>query len=71
VHIPVGTKTTTKILLSPEELASTLGISVRTIYNRLSRKSKDKFYIPHIRVGRLVKFHVDDVDEYLRNNRQI
>jgi excisionase family DNA binding protein len=59
-----------KVLLSPEELAELLGISVRSIYNRTAKASKIKFPIPYLRVGKLLRFHVRDVDNFLNNSKQ-
>ena len=55
-----------KQLLSVEETAEILGISVRTIYNKIHRKSTETFPIPCKRIGRLVKFARNDIDKYLR-----
>ncbi|MBU2548375.1 MAG: helix-turn-helix domain-containing protein [Proteobacteria bacterium] len=53
-----------KLLLSVEETAQALGISPRTIRNRVAPKSKNPFPIKARRVGRCVKFHRKDVIEY-------
>ena len=50
-----------KLLLSVEETAAVLGISPRTIYNGVAPKSKRPFPLRPKRVGRLVRFHRDDV----------
>ena len=52
-------------LLSVEELAEYLGISPRTIYNRLGLKGKKRFPIRPKRIGRLVKFDLKDVEKYI------
>jgi excisionase family DNA binding protein len=59
-----------KALLSPKELADLLGISVRSIYNQTAKASKIKFPIPYIRVGKLIRFHVRDVEKFLNNSKQ-
>ena len=52
-------------LLSVEELAEYLGISPRTIYNGVARKSKKRFPIKPKRIGKLVKFDRREVDRYI------
>ena len=58
-----------KILMSVEELAELLGISVRSVYNGTCKNPKNKFPIPAIRVGKLLRFHINDVQEYLEKSR--
>jgi excisionase family DNA binding protein len=58
-------KEITRRLLSVEELAQYLGISPRTIYNQLGRKAKKRFPIKPKRIGRLVKFDLNEVDRYI------
>jgi len=70
MKIPIGFPTNQKILLSPQELAKLLGISVRSIYNKTSKKSDKMFPIPHVKIGKLLRFRVEDVAQYLENNRQ-
>ncbi len=48
----------TKRLLSVEETASYLGISARTIYNRVAPKSKNPFPVRPKRIGKLVRFDI-------------
>lgn len=52
-------------LLTVEEVAGILGISPRTIYNRVHRKSKRLFPIRAKRVGRLLRFDVREVEAYI------
>jgi excisionase family DNA binding protein len=54
-------------LLSVKELSEMLGISPRTIYNRTHRSAKKPFPIKFKRFGKLIKFDVKDVEEYLRS----
>jgi excisionase family DNA binding protein len=56
-----------KRLLSVEETAFYLGISPRTIYNQIGRKAKKKFPIKPKRIGRLVKFDVQDIEAYINS----
>jgi excisionase family DNA binding protein len=51
-----------KRLLSVKELAEYLGLKAQTIYNRLSAGT---FPIKHKRIGRLVKWDIQDVNFYL------
>ena len=58
-------KTLDKKLLSAEETAEYLGISVRTIYNRTGRKSKVKFPVKPKRIGKLLRFDRKEIDDYI------
>lgn len=58
-------KTLDKKLLSAEETAEYLGISVRTIYNRTGRKSKVKFPVKPKRIGKLLRFDRNEIDDYI------
>jgi excisionase family DNA binding protein len=58
-----------KMLLSVEELAELLQISTRTIYNGTAKNPINKFPIPWIRIGKLLRFHINDVQEYLEKRR--
>ncbi|CAB5119463.1 hypothetical protein D3OALGB2SA_2888 [Olavius algarvensis associated proteobacterium Delta 3] len=59
------TEIITQRLLSVKETAAYLEISPRSIYNRLGRKSKNRFPIKPKRVGRLLKFDRQDLDRYI------
>jgi excisionase family DNA binding protein len=52
-----------KIYFSVRETADILGISPRTVYNRIHRGSVRKFIKPH-RFGRKPLFHRDDIKAY-------
>ena len=54
-----------KRLLSAQETAEYLGISLRTLYNRTGRKSKDKFPVQPKKIGRLLKFDIRDLEKYI------
>lgn len=54
-----------KRLLSVEETAQYLGISVRTIYNAIAPKSKKPFPIKPKRIGKLVKFDLRDLEKFI------
>jgi len=52
-------------LLSIEETADFLGISKNTLYEWIVQKR-----IPHLKVGRLVKFRREELDEWLKKRKQ-
>jgi len=54
-----------KRLVSVEEAAAYLGISPKTVYNQIARKSKRRFPVKPKRVGRLVKFDIHDLEAYV------
>jgi len=51
--------------LSIEETADFLGISKNTLYEWIVQKR-----IPHLKVGRLVKFRREELDEWLKKRKQ-
>ena len=55
-------------LFSVEQTAEYFGLSPQTIYNQVSRKSKKKFPIKPIRIGRLVKFDRFEIDKFIEKN---
>ena len=57
--------TPAKRLLSAEETAKYLGISVRTIYNKTGRKAKVKFPVRPKKIGKLLKFDVRELEAYI------
>ena len=52
-------------MLSIEETADFLGISKNTLYEWIVQKR-----IPHLKVGRLVKFRREELDEWLKKRKQ-
>ena len=60
-----GVITKQKELLSTEETADFLGISKNTLYEWIVQKR-----IPHLKVGRLVKFRREELDEWLKKRKQ-
>jgi excisionase family DNA binding protein len=55
-----------KRLLNVREAAFFLGIAPGTIYNQVSRNSKKRFPIPFTRVGKLIRFDIDDLEKFLK-----
>ena len=51
-------------LLSPQELSTALNISIETVYAWTSQKR-----IPYIKMGRLVRFNMDEVNKWLEKQR--
>ena len=51
-----------KELLTVVDLAEKLSISERSIYNQLSAGN---FPIKPIRIGRLIRFRIEDIKEYI------
>lgn len=55
-----------KQLLTVRETAEILNISDGTIYNRMSRDSKNPWPIKPVRIGRSVRFRKADVDKMMK-----
>ena len=51
-------------LLSPQELSEVLSISIETVYAWTSQKR-----IPYIKMGRLVRFNMDEVNKWLERQK--
>ena len=60
------------ILVTSNEAASYLGVKPKTmpIWRCLSRQGKKAPNIPYIRVGRLIKYKLCELDKYL-NSREV
>ncbi|MFC1876230.1 helix-turn-helix transcriptional regulator [Thermodesulfobacteriota bacterium] len=56
-----------KRLLNVIEAADYLSISPRTLYNRISRKSTNRFPIKPLRIGRSVRFDILDLRTYVES----
>jgi len=52
----------TRRFLSAAELAEELGLSKKTIQNKVSAGT---FPVRHVKIGRLTKFYVGDVESYI------
>ncbi len=60
-----------KRLFSVIETSVYMGVSDRSIYNGISRKSKKKFPIQPIRIGGLIKFDVHDIDKHINSLKEV
>lgn len=54
-----------KRLLTVEEAGQYLGIAARTIYNQVAPKSKKPFPVKPKRVGKLIRFDLRDLEQYV------
>ena len=52
-------------LMSVEEAAEYLGLSPRTLYNKIAPKAKDPFPVRPKRIGKLVKFDRLQLDQWI------
>jgi predicted DNA-binding transcriptional regulator AlpA len=52
-------------LMSVEEAAEYLGLSPRTIYNRIAPRAKNPFPVRPKRIGKLVKFDRLQLDQWI------
>ena len=52
-------------LMSVEETAEYLGLSPRTLYNRIAPKAKNPFPVRPKRIGKLVKFDRLQLDQWI------
>ena len=59
-----------KRLLSVEEAAFYLGLSARTIYNQISPKSKVPFPVKALKIGKLRKFDIRDLDKFIQEAKK-
>jgi predicted DNA-binding transcriptional regulator AlpA len=57
--------TMTKRLLSADEAARYLGISVKTLYNQTGPKAKKRLPVKVKRVGKLLKFDIRELDAFI------
>jgi predicted DNA-binding transcriptional regulator AlpA len=58
---------TFKRLLSIEEASIYLGLSPRTLYNRVAPGSKNPFPVRPKRLGKSVRFDVRDLDRFVES----
>ncbi|MCP4570636.1 MAG: helix-turn-helix domain-containing protein [FCB group bacterium] len=52
-------------LLTPQEMADVLGVAVSTIYQWTHQE-----YIPHIKIGRFVRFRISIVEKWLEKREK-
>ncbi len=51
-------------LLSPEDVSNSLGVSVETLN---TWRATNRYNLPYIKVGRLVRYRINDVQEFLNS----
>lgn len=54
-------------LLTPEEVAQILGVSAETL--NVWRATK-RYPLPYVKAGRLVRYHLKDVEAFIQANTQ-
>ncbi|WP_418629280.1 helix-turn-helix transcriptional regulator [Achromobacter dolens] len=65
-HVPVPPDILMEPLLTPEQLAAALGLSVQTLYNR---RARGESLPPCIKLGRQLRFFQADVQNWLEAQR--
>ncbi len=63
-----------KEVLTPEDLAEVLGVSVWTIYSKTSKRNRDHVTMelpPFFRMGKLVRFWRKDLISWLESRKKI
>ena len=53
-------------LMIPAEAADYLGVSERQVWRLIGRKD-----LPRVKVGKLVRVHIDDLDAYIDARRKV
>ena len=56
-----------KRLVTVKETAKLLSIAPSSIYNRIGKKSKNKFPIKPLRIGKNIRFDLNDINEYIES----
>ena len=54
-------------LLTPKEVATWLGVSVAWVTGHAAKRTKP--YLPHVRLGKLIRFRETDVEQFLNEQR--
>lgn len=54
-------------LWTVEQTAQYLGLKPRTIYNGIGRKAKKRFPIKPKRIGKAVRFDIEDIKAYVES----
>ena len=58
-----------KSILSPEELATELGIHIVTLALARQANSKSEFaFLPFVRIGRRIFYRREDIDNFLKDH---
>ena len=52
-------------VLSPEQVSSMLEVKISTIYQWTHQR-----FIPHIKIGRFVRFKEDEIEKWLAENQK-
>ena len=63
-----------KEVLTPEDLAEILGISVWTVYAKTSRRNRETVAVelpPFFKLGKLVRFYRKDLISWLESRKKI
>ena len=55
----------TRRLLSADEAARYLGISIKTLYNQTGPKAKKRLPVKVKRIGKLLKFDIRELDVFI------
>lgn len=56
-------------LFKPQELADFLGVPISFVYDRTCKRTADP--IPHIKVGKYVRFDADQVEQWLAGRSEM
>jgi predicted DNA-binding transcriptional regulator AlpA len=56
-------------LLNIQEAATYLGLAPRTLYNGIAPKSRNPFPIKPVRIGKLRKFDIRDLDRFIEESK--
>jgi excisionase family DNA binding protein len=57
-------------LLTVKQAARWLNISDRTLYNQIGPKAKKRFPVKPIRVGKSIRFDVEDLNRFIESQKQ-
>ena len=60
-----GSPSKTTLLLTPQQAAECLSISPRKLWSMMAARE-----IPHIRVGRCVRYHIDDLRHWIEEQKE-
>jgi len=57
-------------LLTMMQSARFLNISVQTLYNRIAPKAKNPFPVQPIRIGKSVRFDIEDLKKFIESQKK-